>query len=123
MSRFAEIYPRTPDDPYYISGKMETSDILEITIGMIKQIMLTSPGEVLGDPNFGVNLESLLFDFDVSQAELQQAIALQLYTYCPPSRDLLDVNFKIGFYQGVARDTCVIEFAIGNNPVLGIKVL
>ena len=123
MSRFAEIYPRTPDDPYYVPGTMETDDIVEITIGMIKQIMLTTPGEVLGDPNFGINLESLLFDFDVSQSELQQAISLQLYTYCPPSRDLLDVNYKVGFYRGDTRDTCFIEFAIGNNPIIGIKVI
>ena len=123
MARFAEIYPRNTDDPNYKSGMIETDDIVEITIGMIKQIMLTSPGEVLGDANFGINLESLLFDFDVSQSELEQAIALQLYTYCPPSRDLLDINYKIGFYRGTTRDTCFVEFAIGNNPILGIKVI
>lgn len=123
MARYSEIYPRDPGDPLYVPGTMETDDLVEITIGMIKQIMMTSPGEVLGDPTFGINLESLLFDFEVSQSELQQAIALQLYTYCPPSRDLLNVNFTVGFYRGKTRDVCVIEFAIGNNPILGIKVI
>jgi hypothetical protein len=123
MARFAEIYPRTPDDPYYVPDVIETDDIVEITIGMIKQIMLTSPGEVLGDPGFGINLESLLFDFEVSQSQLQQAIGLQLYTYCPPSRDLLDINYRIGFFKGETRDACVIEFAIKGNPILGIRII
>ena len=123
MPRFAEIYPRTPDDPYYIPGKMETDDLVEITIGMIKQIMLTTPGEVLGDPEFGINLEALLFEFDVSQRDLEQAIELQLYTYCPPAREILDIKYNIFFYTGETRDVCVIEFKIGNNPLLGIKVI
>jgi hypothetical protein len=123
MAKYAEIYPRNPDDPYYREGILETSDVVEITIGMIKQIMLTSPGEVLGDPYFGINLESLIFDFDVSQAELERAISLQLVTYCPLSISDLDVNFKVGFYKGETRDACVIEFAIGSSPVLGIKVI
>jgi len=123
MAKYAEIYPRNPDDPYYVPGLLETSDVVEITIGMIKQIMLTSPGEVLGDPYFGINLESLIFDFNVSQSELERAISLQLITYCPMSASDLDINFKVGFYRGETRDACVIEFAIGSNPILGIKVI
>ena len=123
MAIYSEIYPRTPDDPNYIPGVMETDDPIEITIGMIKQIMLTNPGEVLGDPDFGINLESLLFDFEVSQGQLEEAIALQLYTYCPFSRDQLQVDFKIGFFRGTTRDTCIIEFAISGRPVIGIKII
>ena len=123
MPRFAEIYPRDENDPYYMPGVLETDDLVEITIGMIKQIMLTTPGEVLGDPTFGVNIESLLFDFDISQKNLEQAISLQLYTYCPPSRELFRVSFNVGFFTGETRDVCVIEFSINNNPVMGIKVI
>jgi len=123
MPRYAEIYPRNPDDPLYQKGLLETDDLVEITIGMIKQIIMTSPGEVLGDPYFGIDLESLLFDFNVSQKQLEEAIALQIYTYCLPARTLLNVSFKIGFFQGDFRDSCVIEFAINSNPVLGIRVI
>lgn len=123
MARYAEIYSRTPDDPYYVPGTMETDDLVEITVGMIKQIMLTAPGEVLGDPYFGINLESMIFDFEVSEAALKQAIGLQLYTYCLPSRDQLRVDYKVGFFKGETRDVCVIEFAINSSPVLGIKII
>ena len=65
MARFSEIYPRTPDDPRYKEGLLHTDDEVEILIGMIKQCMLTTPGEVLGDPYFGIDLESLIFDLEV----------------------------------------------------------
>ena len=85
--------------------------------------MLTKPGSVLGDPFFGIDLESLVFDFEVSQSELEDAIELQLYTYCPFARDILKVSFNLGFFQGETKDSCIIEFAIKGNPVLGIKVI
>ena len=74
MIKITDIYPRNPDDPLYVPNKLETDDVVESTIGMIKQIMLTKPGSVLGDPFFGIDLESLVFDFEVSQSELEDAI-------------------------------------------------
>ena len=123
MIKISDIYPRNPDDPLYEPDKLETDDVVESTIGMIKQIMLTKPGTVLGDPYFGIDLESMIFDFEVSQSELEEAISLQLYTYCTFARGILNIDFQLGFFEGDTRDTCVIEFAIKGNPVLGIKVI
>jgi hypothetical protein len=36
---------------------------------------------------------------------------------------MLKIGFTVGFFQGDTRDSCVIEFAIKGNPVLGIKVI
>ena len=123
MIKISDIYPRNPDDPLYEPDKLETDDVVESTIGMLKQIMLTKPGTVLGDPYFGIDLESMIFDFEVSQSELEEAISLQLYTYCTFARGILNIDFQLGFFEGDTRDTCLIEFAIKGNPVLGIKVI
>ena len=123
MLKITDIYPRNPDDPYYVPNVLETNDMVESAIGMIKQIMLTKPGSVLGDPFFGIDLESLLFDFEVNQAELEEAIGMQLYTYCTFARGLLKIDFQIGFFEGDTRDSCVIEFAINGNPMIGINVI
>lgn len=123
MARYSEIYPRNPDDPNYILGQLHTDDEVEILIGMIKQCMLTAPGEVLGDPYFGIDLESLLFDFEVDQSTLERAIRLHLVTYVPLAGTKYDVDFKVGFFKGEVRDACVIDFAIRGNPILGIKII
>jgi hypothetical protein len=123
MARFSEIYPRTPDDPRYKEGLLHTDDEVEILIGMIKQCMLTTPGEVLGDPFFGIDLEGLLFDFNVDQITLERAIRLHLITYVPLASSKYNVDFTVGFFKGETRDACVIDFAIKGNPVLGIKII
>lgn len=123
MARFSEIYPRNPDDPLYSAGYMHTDDEVEILIGMIKQCMLTTPGEVLGDPYFGIDLEGLLFDFGIDQITLERAIRLHLLTYVPMASSKFNVDFKIGFFKGETRDACLIDFAIRGNPILGIKIL
>lgn len=123
MARLLEVYPRNPDDPLYVSNKIETEDIGEIVIGMLQQMLLTKPGEVLGDPYFGIDLESMIFDFNVSQRQLSEAISLQIYTYIPLARKDINIDFKIGFFYGETRDTCIIEFAIKGRPILGIKII
>ena len=123
MARFSEIYPRTPDDPRYKEGLLHTDDEVEILIGMIKQCMLTTPGEVLGDPYFGIDLEGLLFNFNVDQVTLERAIRLHLITYVPLASSKFNVNFTVGFFKGETRDSCVIDFAIKGNAILGIKII
>ena len=123
MARYSEIYPRSPDDPNYKVGLLHTDDEVEILIGMIKQCMMTAPGEVLGDPYFGIDLESLLFDFEIDQKTLERAIRLHLLTYVPLAGTKYEVDFTIGFFKGETRDTCVIDFAIKGNPILGIKII
>jgi hypothetical protein len=123
MARYSEIYPRTPDDPKYKEGLLHTDDEVEILIGMIKQCMLTTPGEVLGDPFFGIDLEGLLFDFNVDQTTLERAIRLHLITYVPLASSKFNVDFTVGFFKGETRDACVIDFAIKGNPILGIKII
>ena len=123
MARYSEIYPRSPDDPNYKVGLLHTDDEVEILIGMIKQCMMTAPGEVLGDPYFGIDLESLLFDFEIDQKTLERAIRLHLLTYVPLAGTKYEVDFTVGFFKGETRDTCVIDFAIRGNPILGIKII
>jgi len=123
MARFSEIYPRNPDDPNYKEGQMHTDDEVEILIGMLKQCLLTRPGEVLGDPYFGIDLEGLIFDLEVDTNSLERAIRLQILTYIPLASSKYEVDFKIGFFKGDTRDACVIDFAIKGSPLLGIKIV
>jgi hypothetical protein len=124
MARIAEIYHRNPDDSLYVPNQLETDNEVEVIIGMIKSIMLTTPGEVLGDPGYGIDLEGLVFSLNITENALLETIGKQLMVYCPYYRDpLYNINFKLGFFKGQARDACVIEFAIGRKPVLGIQVI
>ena len=62
-----ELYPRDPDDRYYDPSQIEITDPVEICIGQIKMMLLTDKGSVLGDPKFGLNLESLVYELNLSE--------------------------------------------------------
>jgi hypothetical protein len=123
MARFSEIYPRNPDDPNYQEGILHTDDEVEILIGMIKMCMMTRPGEVLGDPYFGIDLESMIFDMNVDQRTLERAIGIHIETYVPMASGKFLVEYKVGFARGETRDMCIIDFAIKGNPIMGIKII
>ena len=78
-----EIYNRDPGDFGYKADVLETTDPIEICIGQIKMLLLTSKGEVLGDPLFGISLDDLVFNLELSQESIREEIDFQMNTYCP----------------------------------------
>ncbi len=114
-----ELYFRDPSDPSYQEGIMEVSDELEMVIGQIKMILGTSPGEILGAPDMGVDLESQLFVFNVNQFTLQSMLHDQITKFVPLASKY-QIKFNISFARGTVRDICLIDVLINGTPMFGI---
>src|SRR3989304_1417726 len=69
-----ERYMRNSDDPNFKDNLLEVSDEIEILISQIKMILLTDQGDILGAPDFGMSLESLLFTFDANAFTVEQKL-------------------------------------------------
>jgi hypothetical protein len=78
-----ELYVRTLDDPNFDRKKLQSQTEIAQLLTQIETILFTSKGDVLGDPNFGANLEDLLFEFNLNEETIQASIERQLATYCP----------------------------------------
>jgi hypothetical protein len=98
-----EIYNRDPGDFGYKENVLETTDPIEICIGQIKMLLLTNKGEVLGDPSFGISLDNLVFNLELSEDSVKREIDFQINTYCPFFYQI-GGYFKLEFYQGTLRD-------------------
>jgi hypothetical protein len=120
-----EIYNRDPKDPKYNPYQIETTDPIEICIGQLKMLLLTNKGEVLGDPKFGLNLEDLLFNLNLSETSLKNEIDIFIGTYIPLFRTL-GGTYELKFYQGTQRDIVTLDFMIpsdgGLSPVVTLRV-
>lgn len=116
-----EIYLRDPSDPYYNENILEHSSELENLLGQIRMILYTKPGDVLGDINFGYNLEDNIFLFNLTQNELQSSILQQIYTYCPDA-EKYNVKVDVQFFRGTVRDICLIDIIIDDQKKIGILV-
>lgn len=120
-----ELYNRDPGDFGYKKDILETTDPIEICIGQLKMLLLTNKGEVLGDPGFGISLDNLVFNLELSENSIQKDIDFQLNTYCPLFYQL-GGYFKLEFYQGTLRDIANIYFFIPSystkSPAISLQV-
>ena len=78
-----EIYIRDEKDPYYNPTIIDYNNETESIISQIRMILGTKNGDVLGNYDFGVDLEALVFgtkrDANSIMEELNQQIIEYLY--------------------------------------------
>lgn len=116
-----DIYIRNPEDPNYVFGVFEHDDVIEGIITKIKVILGTRPGQVLGDINFGVPIEDLVFETRINKFELEEKIRRQIFQYIAEVSEY-KIEPKVSFGKAEGYDYCVIDFYIDSNKVLGVLV-
>lgn len=115
-----DIYNRNPQDPNYVYGVLEHSDPIESIISKIKMMLGTSQGQVLGDLNFGIGLEDLIFETRINKLELEEKIKSQIMQYVDESKDY-KIEPRVSFGKGEV-DYAVIDFYINDQKVIGILI-
>jgi len=116
-----EIYNRNPSDPNYVYGVLEHSDPIESIISKIKMIFATSQGQILGDLNFGVGLEDLVFETRINKMELEEKIKSQISQYIEESKDY-KIEPRVSFGKADGYDYAVIDIFINEQRVIGILI-
>lgn len=86
MAHLRDFYTRTIEDPKYLGDKVEVSDDLESTIQQIKMTLFTKKGEVLGEPDFGIDLNKYLFEYDIDPMSLSHEATSQVNKYVAEAR-------------------------------------
>ena len=116
-----DIYIRTPEDPNYVFGVYEHEDAIESIISKIRMILGTRQGQTLGDVNFGVSIEDLVFETRINKFDLAEKISAQITQYVSEAAQY-QINPKVSFGQTEFYDYCVIDFYINNTKALGVLV-
>jgi phage baseplate assembly protein W len=122
MAGSREIYMRSPEDPNYKKNLLEVSDEIEMLITQIKMILLTDQGDILGAPDFGMSLETLLFTFDANAFSIEQKLKSQMLKFCPLA-NRYDVRFEVKFFKGTVQDIGLIDVFIGDHMAFGVSVV
>lgn len=112
-------------DPSYNPYQIEVTDPVEICVGQLKMLLLTNKGEVLGDSKFGMNLEELIFNLELSESAIKKELDLFLKIYVPLFQKL-GGSYDLKFYQGTQRDIATLDFKIpsqgGLSPVVTLRI-
>jgi hypothetical protein len=118
---FTDFYILYQGQPKYDSTELIEDELIRVIVQKYQMIIFTNKGEVLGDPDFGANLEQILFEFRVSEDYVKAKIQEQIDAYIPEMlgsaynlqivfvqdpenyQDMMFVNLTIADYDIVAQ--------------------
>jgi phage baseplate assembly protein W len=112
-----EIYIKNPNDSTYQDNLLEHSDIYESILAKIRMILETRTGEVLGDANFGVNLEEYVFSLNASNETIKRKIKDQIYYYIPEAL-VVPIDVDVSFVKDKYNDVCIVDISIDGQKAL-----
>ena len=118
---FRDFYIGYPGHPEYLIDTIITDDAIRVIVQKIEMILFTNKGEIYGDPNFGCNLETLLFQTNVSAFAVQNVITDQIQKYIPEIINI-DYGLDVQFMQDPSnyQDVMIINFTIADYAVYAV---
>jgi hypothetical protein len=112
MADIREFYMRSESDPKFVKDQIEVYDDLEAIISHIRMTLLTKKGEVLGQPTFGIDVESYLFEFSVDPFSLSNEATEQVEQFVPESKKR-NMSITPGIYTDDRGGREVFVLSIG----------
>ena len=102
--------------PKYNDRRIIEDRPIEFIVQKLENILFTNQGDVLGDPNFGANLEYYLWSTNVPATKIEKQIQEQIDTYLD-ELNKYDYEFSVDLYQGTVRDILYVNFRIRDVDV------
>jgi len=116
---FSDFYIKYQGVPKYNSSELVEDDIVRVIIQKYELILFTIKGEVLGDPEFGANLDELLYETSVSEEYVRNIIVDQINDYVP---EMMGTSFdiKVVFVQDPEnyQDMMFINLTIADYDII-----
>jgi len=118
-----DIYIKNNEYPYFDQNEIDITDDLEIFLQQIEMIITTPKGSLIGDPDFGVDLESYIWSFNRGSSNIKQDITQQINTYIQPSLALtMNYDISVNFLRGEIWDSIIVDILIDGTKVAGYAV-
>lgn len=102
--------------PKYSSTRVDEDRSIEFVVQKLENLLFTNSGDVLGDPNFGANLEFYLWSTNVPISKIEGQIKDQIDEYIP-ELNAIQYSLDIEIYEGTARDILQLNFRIKDTTV------
>lgn len=90
---FTDFYILHDGVPRYDPDEIIEDELLRVIVQKYQMVLFTNKGEVFGDPDFGANLEEILFEFKVSEDYVKNKIQEQIDEYIP---EMLGTSYNLG---------------------------
>jgi len=120
-----EIYCKLPSYAGYKEGEIECDGVVEEILQRCRVCIGTKPGDVLGDPLFGIDLEEYIFDMSVDVEEIEHKIDGLLTSYANAGyEDDYIISSEVLFGHNITEgsDYLLVNIKLNGQRILGIVV-
>ena len=116
-----DFYIKHIGDPNYQTNIVQNNCEIEQLLTQIETTLFTRKRDVLGEPNFGCNLEDLVYSLNQSEFQIRNEIESQLMNYVPlASKYSTSVDVK--FFKGEVRDVCYVDITVNNEYIISVNL-
>lgn len=102
--------------PKYSSTRVMEDRTIEFVIQKLENVLFSNKGDVLGDPDFGANLEYYLWSTNVPVSKIESEVRTQIINYIP-ELSLYQYTLSVDIYQGTYRDILQVNINIKDTQV------
>ena len=99
----------------------EQTNIIESVIEQIQMLLFTRPGDVLGDPEFGIDLNQFIFELSFSNYEITRVIKNQISRYVLWEK-YFNIDVSVRLIKGEFQDSAFIDILIDGIPTIGVHI-
>lgn len=116
-----ELYIKALGDPNFDAEQLQADEDIQMLLTQIETLIFTNKGEVMGNTEFGLNIEDYVYSFRYNDTMLQSMISDGISRYCPLSYKY-PVSVTVDFTPETERNMVFIDIIIDNNYGIGLYV-
>lgn len=116
-----EFYVKDLGDPNFQDDKLQLDDDLSMLLTQIEVILFTKPGDVLGRPDFGADLESYVYEFRYNDYQIKNRVLYQIDAYAPLAQKY-PIEVDVSFTENASRYVMFIDITVDARLKLGVFV-
>jgi len=89
---FRDFYIKYNGHPKFRTSRIIEDDLISVMIQKYELLLFTNKGELMAQPEFGCNLEELLFQTKVSSEYVEDTINSQIAQFIP---EMVGMNYRL----------------------------
>jgi len=100
---------------------MQQDTELSMLLTQIQTMLFTRKGEVLGQPDFGANLEDHVYELRYNDYQLKTVVVNQLMSFVPLAKKYdVAINFEV--VEDVDRHIMFLDITVDSRFQLGVYI-
>jgi hypothetical protein len=116
-----EFYVKAIGDPGFNIEKLQQDSDISMLLTQIETILFTRKGSVLGNPDFGANLEDYVYELRYNDYLIKKVINDQIQKYVPLAQKY-PVDIQVDFAEESNRHLMFLDITVDSKFQLGVYV-